>query len=218
MWILASRGRPQNFQRFIDHWFLTKSSTPIYVRLDECDSTIEEYKKINVPKEFNVIIGPRARLGAAMAELYQNFPNEPWYGLLADDLIPRSNGWDVAMVAAADSKYISQANDLSPKPKNCCHPCIGGDLVRAAGFFGFPHTIHYCLEVVWKDLTKKERRFLKYLPDVVVENVHFDFAKAEFDKTYAEADAVKDSDHKIWDKWKETEFEPFYNKVKNILD
>ena len=46
MWLLASRGRPQNFQRFVDSWIKTNASTPVYVRLDDCDPTLNEYNKI----------------------------------------------------------------------------------------------------------------------------------------------------------------------------
>lgn len=218
MWILASRGRPENYKRFIDHWIKTKGSTPVYVRLDECDPKIEDYKKIMAPPEFNVIVDKRARLGRAMNEMYEKYPNEPWYGLLADDLIPRTEYWDKHMILAAGNVHFSQANDLTTKPQNCCHPCIGGDLVRAAGFFGFPYAIHYYLEVVWKDLKKKDGRFLKYLPEVIVENAHYKFSKSNFDKTYAEAEAVKKSDKQSWKKWKEVEFEKFYNRVKFLLD
>jgi hypothetical protein len=213
MWLFASRGRPQSYQRFIDAWVKTKGSTPVYVRLDECDSTIEEYKKIVPPKEFMIVIGKRARLGAAMTEIYEKYPNESFYGLLADDLIPRTEYWDSKMINAAGSKCFSQANDLTDKPLNCCHPCIGGDLVRAAGFFGFPHATHYYLEVVWKELKKKDGRFLKYLPDVIVENAHYKFNKATFDATYKDAQSVKSTDKKIWVEWKENKFDNFYSEL-----
>lgn len=218
MWLLASRGRPASIQRFIDAWYKTHASTPVYLRLDLCDPTIEEYKKLKYPKEFIVVIDSRARLGAAMTEILRVYPNEPWYGLLADDLNPISEFWDTQLIEAAGSNYISQANDLSPKPKNYCHPCIGGNLVRKAGFFGFPLTTHYCLEVVWKDLVKRDSRFGRYLPNVVVENLHPDFNKSTFDVTYQEANDVKAADHSIWDTWKNSESENFYIKVKTILD
>jgi hypothetical protein len=217
MWLLASRGRPQSLKRFIDAYNKTKASSPIYVRLDTCDLTLEEYKKLNFPKTFNVVIDKRARLGACMKEIFEKFPNEPYYGLLADDLLPITDEWDKKLIEAAGKDNISQFNDLTRKPKNYCHPCIGGNLVRRAGFFGFPYTTHYALELVWKDLTKKDKRFGKYLNDVVIENLHPDFAKSSLDKTYKEAHAVKDEDHKIWLEWRENKFEEFYQKVKDII-
>jgi hypothetical protein len=218
MWLFASRGRPSNYQRFINAWIETDASTPVYVRLDKCDPTIEEYKKITPPKEFHIIIEQRSRLGEAMSELYSTHPNLSFYGLLADDLIPRTKNWDQIMIEAAESKYFSHANDLTEKPQNCCHPCIGGDLVRAAGFFSFPFVKHYYVEVGWKLLKKRDSRFLKYLPDVIVENAHYKFNKSNFDNTYKEAEAVKANDKKLWKKWHDNEFENFFNRVKALLD
>jgi hypothetical protein len=217
MWILASRGRPQHFQRFVDCWIETKASTTVYVRLDECDPTIEEYKKIIVPPEFIVIIGSRARLGKAMNELFEKYPNEKFYGLLADDLIPQTEYWDQLLINAAGLNKISQANDLTRNPKICMHPCIGGDLVRAAGFFGFPLNVHYCLEVVWKEVSRCFKGTLKYLPNVIVENAHPDYGKATVDQTYIEANLVRDQDHKNWENWFSTEWENFCKKIKPVI-
>jgi hypothetical protein len=217
MWLLASRGRPSSLQRFIDAYLKTNSSTTVYLRLDLCDETLNEYKKIKLPETFILIIDKRARLGAAMKEIFETYPNEPWYGLLADDLVPRTLHWDIRMIEAAGDRYISQANDLSPKPKNYCHPCIGGELVRKAGFFGFPYTTHYALEVIWKDLTKCDKRFGRYLPDVIVENLHPDFNKGQIDRTYQEAFTVKDNDERIWKAWRGKEFDNFYLSVKDLL-
>jgi len=218
MWLLASRGRPQSVKRFISYYIETKSSTPVYLRLDNCDPMIDEYDNIEVPKQFIKVISDRARLGAAMQEIFRVYPNEPWYGLLADDIVPRTFNWDTKLIKAAGNNRISQANDLTKKPRNYCHPCIGGDLVRKAGFFGFPHTTHYCLEVIWKELTKRDKRFGRYLDDVIVENMHPDFNKSKIDNTYQEAMSVKERDHEIWEHWKNQNFENFYQEVKSVLD
>jgi len=218
MWILASRGRPRSLQRFIDCWIITKASTPVYVRLDNCDPEIEEYKQIVFPPEFIIVIDSRARLGRAMNEMFEKYPDEKFYGLLADDLIPQTEFWDRLLVDAAEHNKISQANDLTRNPKICMHPCIGGDLVRAAGFFGFPLNVHYCLEVVWKEVTKQFKRTLRYLPEVIVENAHPDYGKAEIDQTYIEANLVKDQDIRNWNDWFSTEWDNFSKKIQAVID
>jgi len=217
MWLLASRGRPQNFQRFVDSWIKTNASTPVYVRLDTCDPSLNEYNKIIMPKEFVIVIDSRARLGRAMNELFEKYPDEEFYGLLADDLIPHTSEWDQHLITAAGKNKISQANDLTNNPKICMHPCIGGDLVRAAGFFGFPLNIHYCLEVVWKEVTRRYKGTLKYLPDIIVENAHPDYGKAEIDQTYIEANIVKEQDCKNWDTWFSTEWDTFCDKINPVI-
>ena len=87
----------------------------------------------------------------------------------------------------------------------------------SSGFFGFPHTTHYFLEVIWKDLIKRNKSFGKYLPDVIVENLHPDFNKGSIDKTYQEAASVKNKDEEIWLEWRENNFDKFYQAVNGIL-
>lgn len=213
MWILASRGRVENIKRFLDKWKETVATTPVYFRIDECDPDIENYQKLSYPSNWTIVIGKRCRLGGAMNELFQNHPDRDWYGLLADDLIPQTKFWDVRLIEAAGKSFISQANDLTRKPQNCCHPVIGGDLVRAAGWFALPDCTHYCVELPWKEVTKRNPKVLKYLEDVIVEHAHWRFDKAEFDSTYEETKPLKHIDHSIWENWRVSQFDTFYQSL-----
>lgn len=219
MWILPSRSRPDSMKRFVDCWTTTKASSPVYVRLDECDPFIKEYKKISYPKEFNVVIDKRSRLANSMNEMLRNFPTEPWYGLLADDLIPKTEHWDTKLIEAAGSKFIAQCNDLTEKPLNCCHPCVGGDLVRFVGWFGLPACQHYGVEEPWKKLAlSKNLNILKYLPDVIVEHAHYRFNKSEFDQTYSELKNIKNDDRISFEKWKNENLSTLIENVLKFLN
>lgn len=218
MWILASRGRPENMQRFINHWHATNASSKVYVRLDECDPMIDDYKKIIYPDHFVIVIDSRARLGKAMNEMLKNFPDEPWYGLLADDLIPVTKSWDIELINAAGTKFIAQCNDLSSKPLNCCHPCVGGDLVRFVGWFGLPNCQHYGVEEPWKKLAlSKDLNILKYLPNVIVEHAHYRFNKAEFDKTYSDLKNIKNADRTSFVEWRDRNLSDLIESVLSFL-
>lgn len=213
MWVLASRGRVENIKRFLDSWTDTEASTEVYFRLDECDPFLDSYLELPYPESWKVVVGERCRLGRAMNELFENYPNEDWYGLLADDLIPQTKSWDLQLIEAAGKNLISQANDLTRKPQNCCHPVIGGDLVRAAGWFALPECTHYCVELPWKEVTKRNPNILKYLNEVIVEHAHWRFDKALFDTTYEETKPLKQIDHEIWNEWRFNEFDAFYNRL-----
>lgn len=213
MWVLASRGRVENIKRFLDSWTDTEASTEVYFRLDECDPCLDSYLELSYPASWKVVVGERCRLGRAMNELFENYPNEDWYGLLADDLIPQTKFWDLQLIEVAGKNFISQANDLTRKPQNCCHPVIGGDLVRAAGWFALPECTHYCVELPWKEVTKRNPNILKYLNEVIVEHAHWRFDKALFDATYEETKPLKQIDHEIWNEWRFNEFDAFYNRL-----
>jgi hypothetical protein len=216
MWILASRGRPENIMAFIKAWIDTKAKSKVYLRLDTCDEMLTKYTTLDYPKEFNVVVGPRARLVAASNEMFSLHPNEDWYGLLADDLRPKTEYWDQILISEAGRKYVAGANDLTPKPLNLCHPVVGGDLVRKVGWFGFPYTTHFCIELPWKHLTMANKAFLKYVPDVVVEHAHYRYGKTTFDSTYKQSQSIKSLDKEIWKQWRATKFDEFYNQMVEV--
>ena len=76
MWILATRTRIESCQRFIQGWIESQASTPVYVRLDECDPFLEALKLLPWPKEFSINVGPRQGLRAAMEEMFYQHPNK----------------------------------------------------------------------------------------------------------------------------------------------
>ena len=213
MWILASRGRPHNLVRFINCWTDTNGSTPIYLRLDQCDPEIENYKKLNFPKEFNVVIGPRIKLAASSNEMFKEFPYEPWYGLLSDDLIPITTAWDIRLAEAASTNLIAQCEDLTIHSMRCQHPCIGGDLIRKVGWFLLPVCTHYYSELPWRELTVTHPEVYRYLTDVVVEHAHHVYGTAEKDSTYQDASDIGKQDKQIWKEGKRDNLEDFYKLV-----
>lgn len=200
MWILATRTRVDSCQRFIQGWQDSQASTPVYIRLDECDPFLDQLRNLPWPKEFNINVGPRQGLRAAMEEMFHAYPAEPWYGILADDLVPRTPGWDQLLVERAGSRQISYPNDLGRKIKLPTHPCVGGDLVRAQGWFGLPVVRHYCVDSVYRyigdQLDIKHR-----LNDVIVEHVHYSEQKSERDGLYRETSRYKESDDMAYTEW-----------------
>lgn len=210
MWIFATRSRPENCKRFISAWIKTKSSTSVYVRLDDDDPYLEDLTKIEWPAEFEIIIGPREGLRAALNEGYNKYPDKPWYGLLADDLIPKTDFWDQLLVKKAGLKAISYPNDLGGKPKLPTHPVVGGDLVRAVGWFGFPNANHLYLDNAWKVIGEGIDKLYR-LEDVIVEHAHPLWNKASKDVIYTENKKRSITDKQEFLKWAE-------NDAKIIID
>ena len=97
MWILPTRSRPDNCQRLVKHWKETNSSTPVLVRLDHFDPFLKELLKIDWPDTFIISVGEREGVAKATNEVFLKYPNEPWYGFLADDFIPRTEFWDLKL-------------------------------------------------------------------------------------------------------------------------
>ena len=183
MWSLPTRGRPQSLQRFVNAYKNTNAISTVYVRLDIDDSSLSEYKKISLPETFEIVIGDRIGLKATMEEMFHKYPNELWYGLAADDLIPKTNNWDQLLIKQAGLKQIAYPNDLGKNTALPTHPVVGGDLVRAVGWFGHPATYHFYLDDAWQFIGEN-LNIITRLDDVIVEHVHYSFKKSPTDQTY----------------------------------
>lgn len=206
MWIFATRNRPANCQRFIDAWHNTQANSPVYVRLDQDDPSLDQLKQLSWPEQFTVKIGSRTRMGEAMQEMFKQHPNEPWYGILADDVIPKTLHWDQLLIDAAGTHSISCANEVHEKRIRICHPCVGGDLVRLVGCFAIPTVKHFGTDTLWEcihhccDLNNR-------LHDVILEHAHFNFGQSELDQTYLESQAVRQQDKIAYKAWMNENFE-----------
>lgn len=214
MWIFPTRSRVENCKRLINSWNATNGSTEVYLRLDNCDPNLSELLNLNWPDTFEVVVGPREGLRAALNEGFEKYPNKNWYGLLADDLVPATMYWDKLLVERAGKKEIAYPNDLGGKPKLPTHPVVGGDLVRAVGWFGLPSSAHLYLDTAWRTIGER-LRCLHRMPDVVVEHVHPFWNKANEDLIYKENKNRSINDKKNYFSWVENEVPSLITKLKN---
>jgi hypothetical protein len=135
-------------------------------------------------------------------EVFRLFPDEPYYGLLADDLIPITPGWHERMVEAAGRHHFANPRGGPHWPQKMrTAVCIGGDLVRTMGFLvpeGFKHNF---ADDVW-DLVGATFRLVVPLPDVTVEHRHPLYGTAKNDETYARGSADFDRDGERFRQWR----------------
>jgi hypothetical protein len=200
MWIFPTRSRPNNCRRFIEAWKNTNASTPVYVRIDNDDPCVSELTSLDWPNTFNIIVGEREGLRAAMQEMFVKNPHEDWYGLLADDLLPRTQKWDLLLIEQAGKKSISYPNDLGEYKDLPTHPIAGGDLIRELGWFGFPAVQHYYVDTIFQYLGNQLNN-LHRMDDVIVEHVHPDWKKAEVDNLYQETIKKAKQDKRSFEQW-----------------
>ena len=215
MWVLPTRGRPKSLARFIEAWKATGASTPVMVRLDSDDPDLVNYIEISRSANFTCNIGPRRGVSRSMNEVYEIYPDEPWYGLLADDLLPTTPGWDIQLVQVAGTHSIAYPNDLGKLPDLPTHPCVGGDLVRAIGWFGFPATQHYFVDTVWQYLGEQLGNIHR-LDDVIVEHLHHSTGKSAFDQTYTESTEKWKNDKRAYRDWIDQNGKQLVEKLSEI--
>lgn len=197
MWFLPSRGRPENVKRFFQAYEEMESSTPGVLWLDEDDAN--NYSDVEIPDGWDKLVMPRyGGTGIMTNKFYELYPCEPWYGLLGDDVVPRTKNWDTKLVEAAGISGLSYANDLLRGEKHASHPVVGGLLARKLGWLALPGCDRTYIDDALMYAAKIEGKCY-YLKDVILEHLHFSVGKSEFDGTYEKLHG--DTDRKIYEAW-----------------
>jgi hypothetical protein len=198
MWICPSRERPHNIKRLFDAW-KELGSTPGILWVDLDDKHFREYWDIELPRGWSRIAHERVSLGAIFNRVFEICPDEPWYGLLGDDVLPRTKDFDLQLIKAAGSDGMAYANDLLKGEKHAAHPVIGGDLIRRLGWIAPPGMEKLYIDNVLMDVASVMNK-AHYLPDVIMEHLHFSNGKAPNDATYRKPSA--ESDKAAYEAWR----------------
>lgn len=194
MWLIPSRGRPQLAQRLFDCGFKEKG----VLILDEDDAS--GYRRIRLPFGWEKITLPRLWLSPKLNRGFETFPNEPWYGILNDDHVPMTHGWEKQMVEAG-SKGMAWPDDNYGQ-RISSHVKSGG-LCRLLGWFVCPSLKHYYLDDVDELLAQVVGG--TYLPQVVVSHEHANAGRAKMDRTYLERPNPR-LDKEAFLEWKEKQW------------
>ena len=118
-------------------------------------------------------------------KVFEEFPDEPWYAHLADDIVPETPQWDIKLIQACIPDKVAYGDDSIDHTANCgnryfpTHPFIGGSLVRRWGFITPPVSTHFGGDLWWFDAANQV-----VLPEVKLTHHHFSNHKAEYDNTY----------------------------------
>ncbi len=199
MWFLPSRGRPSSVIRFFRAWQETEADSEGVLWID--DDEIDEYAAVigALPEKWVVISAPHTdSLGDIINRFFEMFPQEPWYGLIADDLLPRTPHWDRRMIDAAGKDGLSYGDDGINGARHSSHPCVGGDRVREIGWLSLPGLKRIYIDNALMEDAKKRGK-ITYLPDVHTEHLHFSNGKSPMDETYRKTHNQQDKE--IFEAW-----------------
>lgn len=177
MMFLSSRGRRKPLERFFS---VSKPQLPGRVLIDADDKS---YAGMTLPLGWEFFIKPRATTVVILNRAFKEYPDEPFYAILCDDMVYGPWGWDTVLSEAAGTKRVAWGDDGRWGPKLCTSLFVGGDLVREFGWLAHPAFGHLYADTVWwmiarganianyhpeirathfnvKDQTYKERRIL----------------------------------------------------------
>ena len=192
MWICPAFGRPHRLKELARSWERCQPATRLNVRLWRGDPFYLEYKKLNWPQTWRFYDSDAKGCGEALNEYFELHPDEPFYGFVADDIVLRTKLGLEHLQALAIPYFISYPNDTIQRHRICTHFCIGGDLVREAGFFAHTGFHHGYIDMVWLRIGL-EAGLLRYAPHIIFQHKHFLVKTAEWDETYAASYGAPDS-------------------------
>lgn len=181
MIILPTRGRPESIRRFMSAYEATGAEEPVMLLVDHDDpsyDTLAMHPKFSIKK-----MPPHSGIGDCFNHAFKDFPSEEYYGIVADDVVPQTPGWDQLLKAACLPYGMSWGNDGVQGGNLCTHPFIAGDVVRRIGWLAAPGIKHWFVDNVWKDIAGVLGGG-NYLPDVKMTHYHVLNGLAEMDDTY----------------------------------
>ena len=217
MILLPTRGRPEGLKRYLKAYKDTGAKLPVAIRLDNDDPMLPAYNDIPRESGQDWIVGPRVGALGAVNEIFSKYPNEPVYAGGSDDLLPRTENWDLILAEAAGPWGVAFGDDLQETGKFPTHPVIGGNLLRAVGWVSPPGFWHLFIDQIWGTIART-LGCLTFCPFVITEHLHFGNHKSPVDQTYRDHFARGSADRQAFNEWMASnELQVVVSRVKRAM-
>ena len=220
--ILPSRGRPEKAKEAIDSWQKTETG---YSQLLVCTDHDDPLAK-NYPQYYNVNYrqANRSYIGDIINQVSKDEIYD-YYAFIGDDHRFRTKGWDQLAIETIEKKGngwgIVYGNDLLQGEKLATAAIVSGNIVRALGYMSLPGLHHLYIDNFWMEIGRGIDR-LFYVPEIVIEHMHFSVGKSEKDDLYAQVNSPEmySHDSQIFSEWarnyKQEDIERIKKKINGI--
>lgn len=203
MWILPTLSRPAQCAAVVSQMIRMDCSTGLVVCVNGNHAEYKEaFRNILTP---SLVRYEDTNIGAlgALNKLFELYPNEKFYGFIADDEFVMTPGFDKRLIEAAGDWNISHGNDQIQDGKRAQgYVCIGGKLARAAGYLALKDCWHWCgFDQMWETIAAAKGCEKNYCEDVIVEHRHPYMNKGEMDDCYRLGESRKAEDVLAFRKW-----------------
>lgn len=198
--IVPTRGRLQSIRRLLEAWAYTRATAHLHLGVDDDDETFDEAMVHGWAEEFGVTLqvsilqrtsmcGTLNTIAVECAQRYEVC------GFQGDDHLPRTNRWDsILRDALTDPPAIAYGNDLMQGVLLPTAVFMTSDIVRTLGYMAPPGLAHLHPDTVWLDWGKKLER-ITYLPEVIIEHMHPQAGKANWDEGHIRVNSGEQWEH-----------------------
>ena len=206
LFVVPSRGRPHNIAALHDAWSATTTGvSALLVAADDDDPTLPGYEQVCADRGIELTVGPRIRMVPTLNKVaVERAPHHYALGFLGDDHRPRSLGFDAHYLAALRTLGTGwvYGNDLLAGERLPTQWAQTSDIVQALGTMIPAPVRHLFADNQIYDLGHAVER-IRYLPDVVVEHMHYLNGKVVKDAGYEEVNAPDafEVDRQIYARW-----------------
>lgn len=197
--VVPSRGRPENAYRLAQAFIDTGAEADLYFIIDNDDPKWSEYVKHEDEKNYRCLpadnkTGGCAKSlndGAVLLLDILEFPLYDHFIFMGDDHLPRTQGWNQALVQAIGlDTGFAYGNDLLQGANLPTAYAMSRNLVDDLRGMTFPGCFHLYFDNFVKQLGL-DINCLRYLPDVIIEHMHPVAGKAEMDEGYERVNEPK---------------------------
>jgi hypothetical protein len=204
LYIVPSRGRPNNVNELINAFRDTRNFMHLHVALDADDPELPGYHEVMKRQNTrnidwfhcSILIrhGGDGMVGVLnrVVEKYV-IPNTAYkyVGFMGDDHLPRTKDWDWELSEEIDKgNLVAYGNDLFQRGNLPTAVLLDANIVRNLGYMAPPTLRHLYVDNVWKLWGTRTGR-MSYRDDIVVEHMHPVIYKAPTDARY---DAVNNGE------------------------
>lgn len=172
MILIPTRGRPENIKRFGEAYRATKAILPVTLLLDADDPALTDYTTFAGELGWECYIGEEsAGIVVLINEYFQKNSTLAWYGVLSDDVVPRTDNWDIMLRDRCLEGVIAWPDDKHAGALLATHAFLRGDLVRYLNFISYPKFYHGYVDLLWTLAAYMINSGAGYCKDVVVEHI-----------------------------------------------
>lgn len=194
-YLVPSRGRPANAARLAKRWRETaQPETHLIFLLDDDDPELSGYEKAldeYGDEQIFYMVDKRRRVGPTLNHWAPKFAaSYDAIGFMGDDHLPRDDGWDevLGLIVRARRYTIAYGDDLFQRQNLPTAVLMDSMIIRQLGFMVPPGLIHLYLDNFWRDLGNALGT-LCYVPNVIIEHMHPQAQKAEWDQGYRDVNS-----------------------------
>lgn len=219
--IVPSRGRPDHIVALLRAWESTRTYAELLVAVDSDDEMLERYEMVleTAPSWATIHVAPRKRMAPTLNDrAMESVERYDVIGFMGDDHRPRTHGWDRAFaggLAQLGGVGVAYGNDLFQGPNLPTAVWMSSCIVEQLGFM-VPHGIkHLFADNFWRDLGNGLGRLI-YLNHVVIEHMHPQAGKSEWDPGYVEVNSgdVWTADEATYQEYQRTTLQSDIDKIK----